>query len=207
MENKYIAVVDYGVGNVGSILNMLKKIGALVKFTKDLEIIRNASKIILPGVGSYDYGMNNLESNNLIDILNETTFLRRTPILGICLGAQLMTNSSEEGVKRGLGWFNAEVKKFEFSNNNELKVPNMGWNYVETIKKNALTNNLYPQSKFYFVHSYYMSSFNSEDVMFKTNYGFDFVSGLQKDNIYAVQFHPEKSHKFGLKLMQNFINI
>jgi glutamine amidotransferase len=207
MENKYIAVVDYGVGNVGSILNMLKKLGVLVKFTKDIETIRNASKIILPGVGSFDYGMNNLESSNLIDVLNETTFIRRTPILGICLGAQLMTNSSEEGIKKGLGWFNAEVKKFVFSKNSELKVPHMGWSFVNVIKQNILTNNLYSDSRFYFVHSYYISSFISEDVMFKTYYGFDFVSGLQKDNIYAVQFHPEKSHKYGLKLIQNFISI
>jgi glutamine amidotransferase len=201
-----VVIIDYGVGNLGSIQNMLKKIGSNVKITNDANEIKSASKLILPGVGNFDYGMKNLESNNLIEILNDVVFNKKTPILGICLGAQLMTKSSEEGEKNGLGWFDAEVVKFNFEKVTNLKVPHMGWDTVESIKENLLTKDLYINSKFYFVHSYYIKSAIKNDIMFTTHYGNEFISGLNKDNIFAVQFHPEKSHKYGLKLMQNFVN-
>jgi imidazole glycerol-phosphate synthase subunit HisH len=202
-----VVIIDYGVGNLGSIQNMLKKIGSNVKITNDAEEIKSASKIILPGVGNFDYGMKNLESNNLIEILNEVVFNKKTPILGICLGAQLMTKSSEEGERNGLSWFDAEVVKFNFEKETNLKVPHMGWDTVNVKRNNLLTEDLFIDSKFYFVHSYYIKSSINDDIMFTTNYGNEFVSGLNKDNIYAVQFHPEKSHKYGMKLMQNFVNI
>ena len=202
-----VVIIDYGVGNLGSIQNMLKKIGSNVKITNDAEEIKSASKIILPGVGNFDYGMKNLESNNLIEILNEVVFNKKTPILGICLGAQLMTKSSEEGERNGLSWFDAEVVKFNFEKETNLKVPHMGWDTVNVKRNNLLTEDLFIDSKFYFVHSYYIKSSMNDDIMFTTNYGNEFVSGLNRDNIYAVQFHPEKSHKYGMKLMQNFVNI
>jgi glutamine amidotransferase len=202
-----VVIIDYGVGNLGSIQNMLKKIGSNVKITNNADEIKSASKIILPGVGNFDYGMKNLESNNLIEILNEVVFNKKTPILGICLGAQLMTKSSEEGERNGLGWFDADVVKFNFEKVKNLKVPHMGWDTVESKRENLLTKDLYINSKFYFVHSYYIKSTIKNDIMFTTHYGNEFVSGLNKDNIYAVQFHPEKSHKYGMRLMQNFVNI
>jgi glutamine amidotransferase len=202
-----VVIIDYGVGNVGSIQNMLRKIGVEVIISKKPSDILSASKLILPGVGNFDYGMKNLESNSLVEILNEAVFQIKTPILGICLGAQLMTKSSQEGDKAGLGWFDAEVVKFKFKKETNLKVPHMAWNHVNIIKDNLLTVDLLDESKFYFVHSYYINSLVEENIMFTTNYGIEFVSGLNNSNIYAVQFHPEKSHKYGLKLMHNFVNI
>jgi glutamine amidotransferase len=202
-----IAIIDYGAGNLGSISNMLRKLGQQGVVTSDIEVIRDAEKIILPGVGKFDYGMNKLNESGLVDILSVKAIQEKIPILGICLGAQLMTKSSEEGKLPGLGWFDAEVKKFNFILEEPLRIPHMGWNYVTVNKQNPLIPTLDEEQRFYFVHSYYINSSIPSDVMLTTVYGKEFVSGLANENIFAVQFHPEKSHKYGLNLFNNFLSL
>jgi len=153
-----IVIIDYGMGNVGSIQNMVKKFTKDVVITSDHEIIRNAGKLILPGVGAFDNGMKNLTRLNLIDILNDKTLNEKIPVLGICLGMQLLTNKSEEGEREGLKWIDGETVKFRLNNgNNDLKVPHMGWNYVKKIRESALLENMFEESRYYFVHSYYVT--------------------------------------------------
>ncbi len=202
-----IVIVDYNVGNIGSILNMLKKIGVQGDITSDIKKIESADKIILPGVGSFDTGMENLKNLNLIDVLNEKVITRKTPVLGICLGMQLLTQSSEEGLLKGLGWIEGSVKRFSLENFTELKVPHMGWDYVKIQKGSSLFTEMYDEPKFYFVHSYYVSPANFSDILTTTNYGVDFCSALENGNIFGVQFHPEKSHKYGMKLLKNFADL
>lgn len=198
-----VTIIDYGAGNIGSIINMLHSLGQDCEVTNEPDKIKMASKLILPGVGKFDYGMTKLAEYGLIEILNKRVLIEKIPILGICLGAQLMTKSSEEGEIPGLSWFDAEVIKF----NNQLRVPHMGWNSVNPCTEDIMTFNLPDDSRFYFVHSYYIHSSNPDEVMFTSTYGHEFVSGLKKGNIYAVQFHPEKSHKFGIRLFENFLSI
>lgn len=199
-----IAIVDYGMGNIGSIKNMLKKIGVDSKITADIFEIRNAYKIILPGVGSFDRAMENLKSLKLIEVLNKKALIDKVPVLGICLGMQLLAKDSEEGKLSGLGWINANVLKFKSST---LKVPHMGWNTAEIIKEHKLFEKMYPEPRFYFVHSYYFKCDDSKDRLTNTEYGIDFTSAVCNDNIMGVQFHPEKSHKFGMRLLENFAKI
>lgn len=202
-----IVIIDYQVGNLVSISNMLKRAGGNSVISSNIDVIGNASKLILPGVGSFDYGMKKLRETCLIEILNQKVLVDKVPILGICLGMQLMTKHSEEGNEKGLGWIDASTVKFNFKEqHNDYKVPHMGWNDVNNIQNNGLFNEL-GQSRFYFVHSYFVKCNDSLNSMCTTNYGFEFVSGILKDNIMGVQFHPEKSHKYGMQLMTNFINL
>jgi imidazole glycerol-phosphate synthase subunit HisH len=198
-----IVVIDYKMGNIGSILNMLKKIDAEGIVSSDPDEIKNADKLILPGVGSFDEGIKNLKDSGLISVIEHKVISEKTPILGICLGMQLFAKRSEEGVLSGLGWIDAEVKKFSFGND-ALKVPHMGWNTVEVLKQDDLLRDMPDPSRFYFVHSYYFICNDSNNALLATDYGHNFVSAVKKDNIIGVQFHPEKSHKFGMKLLQNF---
>lgn len=200
-----IVIIDYGAGNILSIQNMIKKAGGLSKISSNIEEIGDAEKIIIPGVGSFDYGMDQLEKTGLIEILNKKAHIEKIPILGICLGFQLMTKNSEEGIKDGLGWFNAKTVKFKMEPNT-LKIPHMGWNELSIKKNNALLSptELY---KFYFVHSYYVAAESPNDIIATTQYSHDFTSAMGVNNLYGVQFHPEKSHRYGLELMHNFISI
>ena len=201
-----ICIVDYGTGNLGSIRNMIKRIGFQSIITSDPNVLSNASKIILPGVGSYDYGMNNLSEYNLIEILNHKVLNEKVPILGICLGFQLMTKRSDEGKLNGLGWFNAETILFNFSSHKKkLILPHMGWNKIKIINDSLLINGLNEKSKFYFVHKYHIQSFEKNDIILNSNYGYEFVCSMSKENIMGVQFHPEKSHKWGMILFENFL--
>lgn len=201
-----ITIINYGMGNLGSIENMLKKIGCKSVITSKVSDIKNAKKIILPGVGSFDNGMLNIKKLKLLPILNQKVIKEKIPVLGICLGMQLMTSKSQEGKLKGLGWIDAEVKRFD-SDAKGLKVPQMGWNTVNIKKKDRLADGLNNQSRFYFVHSYYVVCNKREDVLFETEYGNLFTSGFSHSNIFGVQFHPEKSHKFGLQLLKNFSEI
>jgi len=200
-----ITIVDYKMGNLGSIKNMLKKMGVKSQITSDIGVINDATKIILPGVGAFDKAMNNLADLSLVDVLNNRVLKDKIPVLGICLGMQLLANSSEEGEKTGLGWIDAEVKRFNI--NKRFKVPHMGWNLVNQRKECDLFEGMYKEPRFYFVHTYYFDCNNSEDILTTTNYGAEFTSAVSKNNIYGVQFHPEKSHKFGMKLLENFAKI
>lgn len=200
-----IRIVDYGLGNLGSIKNMLKKIGFDSEITSDHDAINSADKLILPGVGAFDQGMKNLEERGLIELLNKKVIVEKTPILGICLGMQLFTKSSEEGVLQGLGWIDAETIRFDNTKTSKKSpIPHMGWEYTFPKKQSNLLDEMYEDPKFYFVHSYYVKCKNEEDVILSSNYIQPFDSGFQKGNIMGVQFHPEKSHKFGMKLLTNF---
>ena len=206
--NKMITIVDYGLGNLGSILNMLKKIGVKAQISGQVQDIEKADKIILPGVGAFDNGMHELKERGLIEVLNWKALEQKTPTLGICLGMQLLGKSSEEGTLQGLGWIDAHTHKFSFENmNTALKIPHMGWNLATPLKESKLMAEMYDQPRFYFVHSYFFKCKNQEDVLLDSNYGLHFTSGVERENIMGVQFHPEKSHKFGMKLLSNFADI
>ncbi len=201
-----IYIVDYGFGNLASIKNMLKHIDIRdVKITSDKVELEKADKIILPGVGAFDNGMKHLQKYDLIDVLNRKALKEKIPILGICLGMQLMTNGSEEGKEAGLGWIDADTIKFEAKNG--LKIPHMGWNYVKAVKnrKEFLIRDI--NYRFYFVHSYYVQSNDPHNVLFESNYGIPFHSALQKDNIIGMQFHPEKSLRFGMDIFKQFAKL
>jgi imidazole glycerol-phosphate synthase subunit HisH len=202
-----IVIIDYGLGNLGSIKNMLKKIGSEAAISSSISDIQEAEKLILPGVGNFDQGMRNLEASGFLPVLKDKVIQKKTPILGICLGMQLFARKSEEGESTGLGWIDAEVVRFKFDDKERhLKIPHMGWNLVEIRQKNPLFEEMYPEPRFYFVHSYHVACRKEEEVLTQTFHGYKFVSSVKKENIYGVQFHPEKSHKFGMKLLDSFVN-
>jgi glutamine amidotransferase len=199
-----IVIIDYGIGNLASVLNMFKKIGVKdVVVSGDKEVIYKADKLLLPGVGAFDAGMTNLENSGFIPVLNKKVLEDKTPILGICLGMQLLTKKSEEGIKPGLGWIDAETVKFDLDPALKLKVPHMGWNYINVVRENKLLTKE-EKSRFYFVHSYYVKCLNQDQSIATSNFGFDFTCAVNKENIYGTQFHPEKSLKFGMKVLENF---
>jgi glutamine amidotransferase len=200
-----LTIVDYGMGNVGSILNMLKKIGVPARLSCRPEDILSAEKIILPGVGAFDAGMKRLRELDLVSVLEEKVVKQGAPLLGICLGMQLLTESSEEGAEPGLGWIQARTKRFRFDENlRDLKVPHMGWNLVSIRSGRGLFHLATEETRFYFVHSYHVVCDQPQNTLAETTYGYPFVSSFSKDNIFGVQFHPEKSHKFGMQLLKNF---
>lgn len=200
-----ITIIDYGAGNIKSVQNMLKKLGVESILTNKIEEIEKASKLILPGVGHFDHGMKNLKRTNLIEILNKKVIQEKTPILGICLGAQMLGTKSEEGQELGLGWIDMDIVKFDSTKmGKSLKIPHMSWNEITIQKKSKLLEGFENNSRFYFVHSFHIKTNNQDDVLTTSNYGYDFVSAVEHENIYGVQFHPEKSHKFGMKLLENF---
>lgn len=204
-----IAVVDYGIGNIGSIQNMLKKTGEKeVKIADTPAALRESDKLILPGVGAFDAGMTLLDKSGMREELDYQVLTQHKPILGICLGMQMLGKGSEEGEKKGLCYVDFRCLKFDFDKRPELKVPHMGWDYIKiTDKENKLVKDFYENSKFYFVHSYYAACYDSSNVVMTCNYGHEFPVAVCKENIYGVQFHPEKSHKYGLKLLQNFARL
>lgn len=192
------------MGNLGSIKNMFKHIGVQSELVSSVDDIAAAQKILLPGVGAFDEAIKRIDELNIRQVLEQKAMQEKIPVLGICLGMQLLTNSSEEGQLAGLGWIPAKTIRFRVSN---LKVPHMGWNLVEPSNRSMLTDGLPPQSRFYFVHSYYVRVDDEKHSILKTNYGLQFDSAIQKDNIFGAQFHPEKSHKFGMQLLRNFAKI
>ena len=200
-----ITIVNYDMGNLGSIQNMLKKIGVKSIITSSSEDILNAEKLILPGVGHFKRAMDNLAAFGLIDTLNQKVLVEKTPILGICLGMQLMTSYSEEGECAGLGWIDAQTLRFPSYETTGLKVPHMGWNEVSFPNTHYLAEGLV-DPRYYFVHTYRVKCESPENVLCTTSYGETFHSGICKDNIVGVQFHPEKSHAFGMRLLENFCN-
>jgi len=201
-----IVIINYGMGNIGSIVNMFKYLGNDALVSSNKEVISSADKLILPGVGNFDRAIENINSLNLDDTIKEMALVKKVPFLGICLGMQLMCKESEEGELAGLSLVDAVVKKFNFSKEINLKVPHMGWDYIDIQKQSTILNDLDNSSKFYFVHSYFVSCENINDVLTYTTYGKEFVSSFEKDNIIGVQFHPEKSHKYGISLFKNYIN-
>ena len=202
-----LVIVDYGVGNLTSIKNMLKKAGHReAVLSSDPDIIGQATKLILPGVGHFDYGMQQLNNSGLRQALEIQVLERKTPILGICLGAQLLTSRSDEGEEPGLGWVDAETVGFnrqEMPSN--LRVPHMGWAEVNPRENHPLFEGLKDESRFYFVHSFHMVVKADENCFVKAEHGYTFCAGIHHGHILGVQFHPEKSHRYGMKLLQNFV--
>lgn len=202
-----IAIIDYGSGNTGSILNMVRKIGGNAAITSSAEEIEAASGIILPGVGAFDAVAQNLEASNLLPLIEERVLQANIPFLGICVGMQILFDSSEEGNSSGLGWIPGKVERFNFAHiegKRRLKIPHMGWNLVDAVPDNPLFRQLDKNSRFYFVHSYHAVC-SDEYSIAKTSFGYPFTCAVQKGNIMGVQFHPEKSHKFGMQLLGNFV--
>jgi imidazole glycerol-phosphate synthase subunit HisH len=200
-------IVDYGMGNLGSVVNMFKRIGAPCELTHDLDKISKAKKILLPGVGAFDTAMERINSSGMLPVLNEKALKEKVPVLGICLGMQLLTHGSEEGKLHGLRWVNAHTYSFKKRIAPELKIPHMGWNVANISGQCDLTKGFTGEIRFYFVHSYFVTVDNENNSMMKTPYGVEFDSALHQDNIFGAQFHPEKSHKFGMQLFKNFAGL
>lgn len=202
-----ITIIDYGMGNLGSVLSMFKRLGVESEITNDLKKIEDATKILLPGVGAFDTAMERINSTGLRAVLDKKALIDKVPILGICLGMQLLTSSSEEGHIPGLNWIPAKSLRFKFDENSKLKVPHMGWNVVKEVNPSKLTLDFDSAFRFYFVHSYYVKCDSRSNAILTTNHGLDFDSAIQSGNIYGTQFHPEKSLRYGMKLFKNFSEI
>ena len=199
-----LTIIDSGVANVGSVANMLHRIGIQARVSKDLDEIAQAERLILPGVGSFDGAVSSWKGWGLVDALNKAVLERGAPCLGICLGMQVMARSSEEGTLPGLGWFDAKVVSFSQDQVPPLRVPHMGWNVVSPVREHAIFAELSDEARFYFVHSYHIVCDRVQDVLALCDYGTEFACSIQRENIVGVQFHPEKSHRFGMRLLENF---
>ena len=203
-----IVIVDYKMGNLGSIKNMVKIVGGEAVISSDPEIIYRADGLILSGVGAFDSGMKAIKELGLYELLQKKVNESKTPILGLCLGMQLFTKGSEEGCMPGFGWIDGESVKFNFDEqDNKLKIPHMGWNSLKIKQDIPIFRDIGDEPRFYFVHSYHVVCNNEQQVVAETNFGYDFVSVVTKDNIIGMQFHPEKSHKFGMKVFTNFLEM
>jgi glutamine amidotransferase len=200
-----LTIVDYGVGNLSSIQNMLKKIGVPSLISADEADLMGADKLILPGVGAFDTCAEKLQQSGLLQVLNKKVLQEKVPVLGVCVGMQLLTEGSEEGVLPGLGWIKGRIIKFKQERLSAgLKIPHMGWSDVLLTKPSKLFDAMPEEPRFYFVHSYHPLLARPEDVLVQATYGYTFTAGMEHQNIAGVQFHPEKSHKFGMKLLANF---
>ncbi len=199
-----ITIVNYGVGNLASIKNMLKKAGFEAVLATEKSEIEMASKIILPGIGAFDHCMSEFNKSGLRETVTKRVFENKIPLLGICVGLQMLMENSEEGVEPGLGWIKGKTIKFKKEVLGDLKIPHMGWTDVQIIKDTALTQELGERPRFYFVHSYYVQPEEQSDTMLTATYGYDFTAAVNHDNIFGAQFHPEKSHKYGMKILENF---
>ena len=202
-----IAIIDYGVGNSASIQSMLKRIGEASIITNQASDLEQATKLILPGVGSFDAAMNKLKSSGLVNIIIAQAKVHKKPLLGICLGMQLLCRGSEEGGEKGLGLIKGDVKRFDLPN--PYKVPHMGWTNVQIPGQpaNVLCSNIETESRFYFVHSYYVQLDHRDQCILQCDYGGKFTAAFADENIYGFQFHPEKSHKFGMMILKNFAGL
>lgn len=200
-----IAIIDYDIGNLGAVANMLNRLGAACEITADAACIAQAERIVLPGNGAFDACMRNLRASGLVPLLERKVLEERVPLLGICVGAQMLGRGSEEGVEPGLGWMDLRVRRFPDLPG--LRVPHMGWNEVKAAPDHPLAAGMGADTRFYFVHSYYIEPARPEDVILQAEYGIAFAAGVARGNIAGVQFHPEKSHRFGKRLLANFAEV
>ena len=208
-EDTVIAIVDYGMGNVGAIHNMFRRIGVESVVTDSVDNIRAADQLILPGVGAFDAGMERINSSGLRDVLDEKVIQGQTPVLGICLGMQLLCTHSEEGDLPGLGWLDAATVRFSISDVEQpkRKIPHMGWNSVSAATDSPLFAGFEADPRFYFVHSFHVVCEQAEDIAGTVTYGTTVTAAVRKNHIFGVQFHPEKSHKYGMNLLRSFAGI
>lgn len=203
-----IAIIDYGLGNVKAFANVYKKLNIPVIIAGKADDLKTADKIILPGVGAFDYAMDLLEKSGMKEQLTEMVTVNHIPVLGVCVGMQMLAASSEEGIRPGLNWINGEVRKFKLTSSaGTMRIPHMGWNNITPLNKSGLMNGLDNNSKFYFLHSYYFCAKNNENVIAVTDYDGEFACAVSSGNIYGVQFHPEKSHSWGVRLLENFAKL
>ncbi len=202
-----IGIIDYGMGNVGSIANMLKRIGAASKITRDPATLEACERLVLPGVGAFDAAMRQLQSLGLIEGLHRLVVEQRKPILGICLGMQLMTEGSEEGVLSGLGWIPGRTVRFQADGDAQLKIPNMGWRHIRLRNGSPIYASEMDHRRFYFVHSYHVQCRDGKDVIAMANHGGEFVASFSRNNVHGVQFHPEKSHRYGMQLLADYVSM
>ena len=206
MSSKLV-IVDYRTGNLNSVKKCLDRMKVSSIISSTPRDIINADKIILPGVGHFGRAMTNLKELHLLDTLHEAVLVKQKPILGICLGMELMAKGSEEGSAEGLGWLDAQVINFKVSDKTKYKVPCIGWNQIQIRKNSLLMNNISESSEFYFLHSYHLKLNNQSDILSETQYDYFYPSAIEKDNIFGVQYHPEKSHDAGAHLIKNFIDL
>ena len=205
--NAKIVIVDYGMGNLNSVKRKLSRIKIDAHISSDPHDIAAADKLILPGVGHFSTAMENLRTLNIIDPLNDFATIRKKPVLGICLGMQLMAQRSEEGNVNGLGWFDADVVRFNIHDKLKYKIPHIGWNQITIAKPSMLMAEIDQDAEFYFVHAYHFLNRSQEDILNTTEYEYPFTSAIEKENIFGVQYHPEKSHDVGEQLFKNFCNL
>jgi glutamine amidotransferase len=200
-----ITIIDYGLGNIRAFRNVYERLNIKTKLATTAYDVKDATKIILPGVGSFDHAMTLLNNSGMRDELDKQVLENKVPVIGICLGMQIMAKSSDEGKLPGLGWFDAEVKLFDAKNLTfKTQYPHMGWNTMKPVKESPVLTNLNEGSRFYFLHSYYVICNNQEDILTETTYGITYASAINKNNIYGIQYHPEKSHSNGVQLLKNF---
>jgi glutamine amidotransferase len=203
-----ITIIDYGVGNINAFQNIYKTLGKEVCIAKKANDLKNASKLILPGVGHFDYAMNKFNNSGMLDMVEELVKINKIPILGICVGMQMLANISEEGILPGLGWIDAVVKKIDTSLlQQKTRLPHMGWNDINIIDNNPLFFDFHNMPKYYFLHSYYFHCKQQSNIIATATYGNTFACAVNHNNIFGVQFHPEKSHLYGIKLLENFSNL
>jgi glutamine amidotransferase len=199
-----IAIADYGMGNLGSIRNMFRKVGAAAEVTSDPAVLARAERVVLPGVGAFDHGMRSLEERGLLEVLNRKALQERVPVLGVCLGMQLMTERSAEGTLPGLGWIEGETVAFDRSAQPRLHRMHMGWNTLDTQQPHPLLDALGDDPRFYFVHAYHVACRHQRNVLATTTYAYPFTSAVVDGNVVGLQFHPEKSHRFGMAVFRAF---
>lgn len=202
-----IAIVDYGLGNVKAFANVYHGLNIPAAIAKNADDLKGAARIILPGVGAFDHAMKLLEKSGMKPLLDELVLGRRVPVLGICVGMQMLAGYSEEGSLPGLGWIEGEVRRFRTAGNLNLQVPHMGWNSISPVMNDGLLRGLDGGALFYFLHSYYFQCRHNQDILAVTEYGERFASAVCSGNIYGVQFHPEKSHQGGIQLLKNFAEL
>lgn len=202
-----LVIVDYEMGNLHSVKKKFNRLNVTATISSDAAEIRQADKVILPGIGHFKKAMDNLEKLKLLEVLHEHAIVLKKPILGICLGMQILASESEEGNSTGLGWLPGKVVKFDIQDKLKFKVPQMGWNQVSIKKPSLLMKNIPEMSEFYFVHAYHFKVLNPEDILNESEYETPFVSAVEKNNIFGVQYHPEKSHDVGDTLLKNFIEL
>lgn len=203
-----IAIVDYGLGNVKAFSTIYEKLNIPHSVVSNASDLQKATKVILPGVGAFDYAVNYLNDSGMREQLDFMVLNESVPVLGVCVGMQIMANSSEEGVESGLGWIEGKVKKMDFAEGDlRVRVPHMGWNSILPMTQNKLMIGLDDQSRFYFLHSYYFVAEHSASVLALAKYGAEFACAVFKDNIFGVQFHPEKSHGWGVRVLENFARL